>query len=106
MSKDNESIKSFIQECKKTGTSEAEIATADKKGIFSGLYALHPISNERIPIWIANYVLINYGDGAVMAVPAHDDRDYDFAEKYKLPIKQVIKGIKGINKNFRAFTGS
>ena len=65
---------------------------------------LHPVSQmKQIPIWIANYVLINYGDGAVMAVPAHDDRDYDFAAKYKLPIKQVIKGI---NKNSKAFTGS
>ena len=103
MSKSNKSIETFIHECQKTGASEAEIATADKKGIFSGLYALHPISNEKIPIWIANYVLINYGDGAVMAVPAHDDRDYDFSEKYKLPIKQVIKRSE---KNLKAFTGS
>ena len=103
MSKSNKSIETFIQECQKTGASEAEIATADKKGIFSGLYALHPISNEKIPIWIANYVLINYGDGAVMAVPAHDDRDYDFSEKYKLPIKQVIRRSE---KNLKAFTGS
>ena len=103
MSKSNKSIETFIHECQKTGASEAEIATADKKGIFSGLYALHPISNEKIPIWIANYVLINYGDGAVMAVPAHDDRDYDFSEKYKLPIKQVIR--RG-EKNLKAFTGS
>ena len=103
MSKENMSIEVFIQECQKTGTSEAEIATAEKKGIFSGLYALHPISNEKIPIWIANYVLINYGDGAVMAVPAHDDRDYDFSKKYKLPIKQVIQRSK---ENSKAFTGS
>ena len=111
MSKSNKSIETFIQECQKTGASEAEIATADKKGIFSGLYALHPISNEKIPIWIANYVLINYGDGAVMAVPAHDDRDYDFSEKYKLPIKQVIKRSEkklkaSLEKNLKAFTGS
>ena len=103
MSKGNKTIKAFIEECQKTGTSEAEIATAEKKGIFSGLYALHPISNEKIPIWIANYVLINYGDGAVMAVPAHDDRDYDFSKKYKLPIKQVIQRSK---ENSKAFTGS
>jgi leucyl-tRNA synthetase len=103
MSKVNETIKAFIEECQKTGTSEAEIATAEKKGIFSGLYALHPISNVKIPIWIANYVLINYGDGAVMAVPAHDDRDYEFSKKYDLPIKQVIQASE---KNSKAFTGS
>tara|TARA_B110000037_G_scaffold27170_1_gene32000 strand:+ start:4778 stop:7216 length:2439 start_codon:yes stop_codon:yes gene_type:complete len=103
MSKVNKTIKAFIEECQKTGTSEAEIATAEKKGIFSGLYALHPISNVKIPIWIANYVLINYGDGAVMAVPAHDDRDYEFSKKYDLPIKQVIQASE---KNSKAFTGS
>ena len=103
MSKGNKTIKAFIEECQKTGTSEAEIATAEKKGIFSGLYALHPISNEKIPIWIANYVLINYGDGAVMAVPAHDDRDYDFSKKYDLPIKQVIHASE---ENLKAFTGT
>jgi len=84
-------IKRFINECNKSGTSEAEIASAEKKGIFSGLYATHPITKEKIPVWIANYVLINYGEGAVMAVPAHDDRDYEFSKKYKLPNKQVIK---------------
>ena len=88
--KNNKEINSFLEECKKTGVSEAEIATAEKKGIFSGLFAKHPISNKDIPIWIANYVLINYGEGAVMAVPAHDTRDFDFAKKYNLPIIKVI----------------
>ncbi|MGE4596728.1 MAG: leucine--tRNA ligase [Methylophilaceae bacterium] len=99
-----EQIKAFIEECQKIGASEAEIATADKKGIFSGLYAKHPITNKNIPIWIANYVLINYGEGAVMAVPAHDDRDYEFANKYQLPIKQVIKNPN--NDTLKAYTGN
>ena len=94
--KNNQDIDTFLDECKKTGVSEAEIATAEKKGIFSGLYAKHPITNKDIPIWIANYVLINYGEGAVMAVPAHDNRDFDFAKKYNLPIVKVID-----NKDFK-----
>jgi leucyl-tRNA synthetase len=84
-------IEDFISECSKGGVSEAEIATAEKKGIFTGVYVEHPLTNEKIPVWIANYVLINYGEGAVMAVPAHDERDYEFAKKYDLPINQVIK---------------
>ena len=91
LSKKQKKIKDFIDECQKIGISEAEISTAEKKGIFSGLYAKHPITKENIQIWIANYVLINYGEGAVMAVPAHDDRDFEFSQKYQLPIKQVIK---------------
>ena len=94
--KNNQNIDAFLNECKKTGVSEAEIATAEKKGDFSGLYAKHPITNKDIPIWIANYVLINYGEGAVMAVPAHDNRDFDFAKKYNLPIVKVID-----NKEFK-----
>ena len=90
LSKEQIEIKNFINECQKIGTSGAEISTAEKKGIFSGLYAKHPITQENIPIWIANYVLINYGEGAVMAVPAHDERDFEFSKKYQLPIKQVI----------------
>ena len=93
ISKNNNKIKDFVDECKKIGVSEAEISTAEKKGIFSGLFAKHPITKENIPVWIANYVLINYGEGAVMAVPAHDDRDFEFSKKYQLPIKQVIKSI-------------
>ena len=93
LSKNQKEIKDFIDECKKIGVSEAEISTAEKKGIFSGLFAKHPITNESIPIWIANYVLINYGEGAVMAVPAHDDRDFEFSKKYQLPKKQVIQSV-------------
>jgi len=96
LAKKNDEINSFIKSCNQSGVSEEEFAKAEKKGIFSGLYAEHPLSKEDIPIWIANYVLISYGEGAVMAVPAHDDRDFDFAKKYNLPIKQVING-KDIN---------
>ena len=100
--KKNESIKNFIEYCKQAGVSEEEFATKEKEGVFSGLYAIHPFTNEKIPIWVANYVLISYGDGAVMAVPAHDDRDYEFAKKYNLAVKQVIEGG---DINDRAFTG-
>ena len=64
----------------------------DKTGIFTGAYAINPINDEEVPIFVADYVLVNYGDGAVMAVPAHDQRDYEFAKKYNLPIKQVLEG--------------
>ena len=87
------SVQSFIKSLSKS-VSEADIATAEKEGIFTGLYALHPISNKRIPIWIANYVLAGYGEGAIMAVPAHDERDFEFAKKYDLPIISVILGDK------------
>jgi leucyl-tRNA synthetase len=97
-------IKDFINACSKSGISEAEIATAEKKGIFTGVYVEHPLTNEKIPVWIANYVLINYGEGAVMAVPAHDERDYEFATKYDLPIIQVIKNNEKNSKG--AFTGN
>ncbi len=80
----------FIHECKSGGVSEAELATQEKKGVFSGLYVTHPLTNESIPVWIANYVLMNYGTGAVMAVPAHDERDFEFATKYDLAKKLVI----------------
>ena len=83
----------FIQECKIGGVSEAELATAEKKGVFSGLYVINPVNDEKVPLWIANYVLMNYGTGAVMAVPAHDERDFEFATKYNLPKKAVIKPL-------------
>lgn len=83
----------FINKCKQGGVSEAELAKEEKSGVFSGLYVVNPINNEKIPVWIANYVLSTYGSGAVMAVPAHDERDFAFASKYNLPIKQVIKPL-------------
>ncbi|MBP9742165.1 MAG: leucine--tRNA ligase [Burkholderiales bacterium] len=80
----------YIATCSRGSVSEAQFATMEKTGVFSGLYVTHPITKEQIPVWIANYVLMNYGSGAVMGVPAHDERDFTFAQKYNLPIKQVI----------------
>ena len=83
-------VQTFIKECEQTGTAEATIETMEKKGIDTGLKAIHPISGDKVPVFIANFVLMGYGEGAVMAVPAHDQRDWEFAGKYGLPIKQVI----------------
>jgi len=80
----------FIEKCKQGKVAEADISTAEKLGVATGLHALHPITGERLPIWIANFVLIEYGTGAVMSVPAHDQRDWEFAQKYDLPLKPVI----------------
>ena len=87
---DNANINAFINECKLMETSEAAMETMEKRGIDSGIKALHPITGEAVPVWIANFVLMGYGTGAVMAVPAHDQRDYEFATKYGIAIKQVI----------------
>ncbi|MFJ5447152.1 leucine--tRNA ligase [Methylobacillus methanolivorans] len=89
--KNNPELQAFIDECKRGSVAEADLATAEKKGMASGLFVLHPITGEQLPVWVANYVLISYGEGAVMAVPAHDERDFEFASKYELPIKAVIK---------------
>ncbi len=86
----NEKLAAFIVECKHTETAEAALETMEKKGVDTGLKALHPITGEPVPIWVANFVLMGYGSGAVMAVPAHDQRDWEFAKKYGLGIKQVI----------------
>ncbi|MCL4112731.1 UNVERIFIED_CONTAM: hypothetical protein GTU68_021749 [Idotea baltica] len=83
-------LTAFIEECKNMKTSEADMATMEKKGFDTGFYAVHPISGETVPVWVANFVLMSYGSGAVMSVPAHDERDFDFANKYDLEIKQVI----------------
>jgi len=86
-------LANFISEWKFGSISEAEVATLEKKGQFSGLYVKHPLTNELIPVWITNYVLMNYGTGAVMGVPAHDERDFAFATNYNLPIKPVIQPV-------------
>ncbi len=86
----NQQAAKFIEKCKQRKVAEAEINTAEKEGVDTGLYACHPISGEKLPIWIANFVLIEYGTGAVMSVPAHDQRDWEFATKYNLPIRQVV----------------
>ena len=89
----NEAIAQFIQSCQHSSTAEAELAKLDKRGIDTGLTALHPISGETLPIWIANFVLMDYGSGAVMSVPAHDQRDWEFAQAYALPVRQVIRAV-------------
>ncbi len=86
----NAELQAFIDTCKQGGVSEAELETQEKKGMFTGVYATHPLSGENVPVWVANFVLMGYGTGAVMAVPGHDQRDFEFAHKYALPIKQVI----------------
>jgi leucyl-tRNA synthetase len=86
----NPELAAFIEECKKGGVAEADIATMEKKGMPTGIFVTHPLTGEQVEVWVGNYVLMSYGDGAVMAVPAHDERDFAFALKYKLPIKQVV----------------
>ncbi len=86
----NPELAAFIEECKRGPAIEAELATQEKKGMPTGLSVRHPISGEAVPVWVGNYVLMSYGDGAVMGVPAHDERDFEFAKKYRLPIKPVI----------------
>ncbi|HWH41908.1 MAG TPA: leucine--tRNA ligase [Usitatibacter sp.] len=88
--KGNPQLAAFIEECKRGGVQEAELATMEKKGMPTGMYVLHPFTNEKIEVWVGNYVLMSYGEGAVMAVPGHDERDFAFAKKYGLGIKQVI----------------
>ncbi|GAA5316406.1 MAG: leucine--tRNA ligase [Candidatus Pelagadaptatus aseana] len=100
LAEDNAELAAFIKECKTNSVSEADMATMDKKGLDTGLKATHPITGEEVPVWIANYVLMDYGSGAVMAVPAHDERDFAFANKYDLPIKQVIASTKKGEDNF------
>ena len=86
----NAAVADFIAECKRQSMAEADMATMEKAGIDIGIKAIHPLSGELVPVWIGNYVLMDYGSGAVMAVPAHDQRDWEFATKYSLPIQQVI----------------
>jgi leucyl-tRNA synthetase len=88
--RNNPRLAAFIEECKRGPAVEAELATQEKKGMPAGLHVQHPLSGEPIPVWVGNYVLMSYGDGAVMGVPAHDERDFEFAKKYDLPIKPVI----------------
>ena len=88
--KTNPELAAFIAECKKGSVIEADMATMEKKGMPTGLYVAHPLTGDKVEVWVGNYVLITYGDGAVMGVPAHDERDFAFAKKYNLPIKQVV----------------
>ena len=86
----NPALAAFIEECKTGGTTEAELATQEKKGIATGLFVTHPLTGAQVEVWVGNYVLMSYGDGAVMGVPAHDERDFAFALKYDLKIQQVV----------------
>ena len=86
----NPTLKAFIEECRMGSVAEADLAVAEKKGMATGLFVKHPVTGEAVPVWIANYVLMSYGSGAVMAVPGHDERDFEFANKFGLNIKQVI----------------
>jgi leucyl-tRNA synthetase len=90
----NPGLAAFIEECRAGGTTEAELATQEKKGQRTGLFVTHPLTGEPVEVWVGNYVLMSYGDGAVMGVPAHDERDFEFAKKYGLPIRQVTD-VKG-----------
>ena len=94
--KKDKQVQKFLDECKKMETAEAAIETMEKKGVDSGLTCVHPLTGEKTPIWIANFVLMGYGTGAVMSVPAHDQRDYEFANKYNIPIKEVIADSSGL----------
>lgn len=95
--KNNSELAAFIEDCKNNKVAEADIATMDKLGMDTGFKAVHPMTGEEIPVWVANFVLMDYGSGAVMAVPAHDHRDWEFATKYDLPIKPVIEPLSGDN---------
>ena len=95
LAKNNESISNFLLQCNETSAAEADMAKAEKLGFQTNLRVIHPFTKELIPVWIGNFVLLDYGTGVVMGVPAHDQRDYEFAEKYNIPINQVIE----VNKN-------
>ena len=106
LAKDKPELAEFISSCKKQSVAEADMSAMEKLGLDTGLTAIHPITGEPVPVWVANYVLMDYGSGAVMAVPAHDERDYEFAKQYDLPIKQVITsaGKEEIDIGQAAFT--
>jgi leucyl-tRNA synthetase len=90
LARDNAALQAFIEECKRGGVAEADVATMEKKGMPTGFFVTHPLTQEKVEVWIGNYVLMSYGEGAVMGVPSHDERDFAFAKKYALPIKQVV----------------
>jgi leucyl-tRNA synthetase len=91
----NANLREFLDECRHQGVTEAALETAEKRGMPTGLHAIHPLTGNRLPIWVANFVLMGYGTGAVMSVPAHDQRDWEFARRYGLPIHEVIRPADG-----------
>lgn len=98
--KQQPTLQTFIDECSKGGIAEADLATQEKRGMATGYFAKHPISGELLPIWVANYVLMDYGTGAVIGVPGHDQRDFEFAQTYQLPIRQVVEAPNGESHDF------
>jgi leucyl-tRNA synthetase len=98
----NPALAAFIGECRQGGVAEADLATVEKKGMDTGLRVVHPLSGEYLPVWVANYVLMGYGEGAVMAVPAHDERDFAFAGKYGLPVRMVVRSTHDAYAEVRA----
>lgn len=106
VAKTNKTIADFLKKCHNIKNAEAELATLEKEGYNTGLFALNHLSGEKIPIWVANFVLMEYGSGAIMSVPAHDERDFEFAKKYQLKIKPVIKPLDNsiFDTNLAAFT--
>ena len=95
-------LAAFIDECRRGSVMEADVATQEKKGMPTGLHVLHPFTGEPLPVWVANYVLMAYGEGAVMGVPAHDERDFEFALKNGLPITTVVRSLSGAYEEVRA----
>ncbi|SFW10930.1 leucine--tRNA ligase [Nitrosovibrio sp. Nv17] len=91
----NPALAAFVDECRHGATMEAELATQEKKGMDTGLRVLHPLTGAALPVWVANYVLMGYGEGAVMAVPAHDERDFEFAARHGLPVRPVVRPPEG-----------
>ena len=100
IAKTNPKLATFIEQCQSQQVSEADMATMEKSGVATGIDAIHPLTGEPIPVWVGNYVLMDYGSGAVMAVPAHDQRDHEFASKYQLPIVQVVAPSEGNSKDY------
>ncbi len=94
LGRSNPQLAAFIEECKRGGVAEADVATMEKKGMATGFSVTHPLTGAQVPVWVGNYVLMGYGEGAVMGVPAHDERDFAFAKRYGLPIEQVIEGAE------------
>ena len=90
LARDDRKLADFIDECRSGGVAEAELATMEKRGVPTGFQVMHPLTGQAVPVWIGNYVLMGYGEGAVMGVPGHDERDFEFAKRYGLPIRQVI----------------
>ncbi|AIN47144.1 leucine--tRNA ligase [Candidatus Palibaumannia cicadellinicola] len=99
---DNSALKNFMNNCEHTKVTEAEMVTRVKTGVFTGLHVIHPLTGEKLPIWVTNFVLKDYGTGAVMAVPGHNQLDWEFACKYSLPIKTVIRNADGSEPNISA----